>query len=64
MHIDGDPAFLATALLMSQTGITLALDHDQLPDRAGVLTPATALNGALTDRLRRAGITLETRRLS
>ena len=64
VHIDGDPGFLATALLMSQTGITLALDHDQLPDRAGVLTPATALNGALTDRLRRAGITLETRRLS
>lgn len=64
VHIDGDPGFLATALLMSQAGITLALDQDQLPDRAGVLTPATALDGALADRLRGAGVTLETRRLS
>lgn len=63
VHVDSDPAFLATALLMSQTGITLALDQHQLPDRAGVLTPATALDGALIDRLRNAGVTLETRRL-
>lgn len=64
IHIDGDPGFLTTALLMSQAGFCLALDQDRLPDRAGVLTPATALNGALADRLRAAGVTLETRRLS
>jgi short subunit dehydrogenase-like uncharacterized protein len=27
---------------MSQAGLSLALDQDRLPDRAGVLTPATA----------------------
>lgn len=64
VHIDGAPAFLTTALLMSQAGLCLALDHDQLPDRAGVLTPATALNGALADRLRGAGVTLQAERLS
>lgn len=64
VHIDGDPGFLATALLMSQAGLCLTLDQDQLPHRAGVLTPATALDGALTNRLRAAGVTLETRRLN
>lgn len=64
IHIDVDPGFLFTALLISQTGLCLALDNDRLPDRAGVLTPATALDGALTERLRTAGVTLETRRLS
>jgi len=64
VHIDGAPAFLATALLTSQAGLCHALDEDQLPDRAGVLTPATARNGALADRLRGAGITLQAERLT
>lgn len=64
IHIDGDPGYLATSLLMSQAGLSLALDQDHLPARAGVLTPATALDGALADRLRTAGVTLEARRLN
>jgi short subunit dehydrogenase-like uncharacterized protein len=64
VHIDGDPGFLATALLLSQAGLSLALDQDRLPDRAGVLTPATALDGALVDRLRSAGVTLNNRRMT
>jgi short subunit dehydrogenase-like uncharacterized protein len=64
VHIDGDPGFLATALLISQAGLCLALDQDRLPDRAGVLTPAVALDGALADRLRTAGVTLQARRVA
>jgi short subunit dehydrogenase-like uncharacterized protein len=37
----------------------MALDRDQIPDRAGVLTPATAFGTQLVDRLRKAGIELE-----
>ena len=37
--------------------MALALGED-LPDRAGVLTPATALGDALVDRLRAAGFEL------
>jgi short subunit dehydrogenase-like uncharacterized protein len=36
----------------------LALAHDPLPERAGVLTPATGIGAALTDRLRANGFTL------
>jgi short subunit dehydrogenase-like uncharacterized protein len=58
----GDPGYKATALMMGESALCLALDRDRLPDRAGVLTPATAMNGALVDRLRAAGMTLEVER--
>jgi short subunit dehydrogenase-like uncharacterized protein len=48
--------------MMGESALCLALDRDKLPDRAGVLTPATAMNGALVDRLRAAGMTLEVER--
>ena len=41
-----------------------ALDTGQLPDRAGVLTPATAMGAALATRLRSAGHTLTTRQIT
>ena len=58
----GDPGYKATAVMMGQSALCLALDRDRLPDRAGVLTPATAMNGALVERLRAAGMTLEVER--
>ncbi len=58
----GDPGFTATALMMAESGLCLVLDGSHLPDRTGVLTPATALGAALVDRLRRAGMTLAVRR--
>ena len=58
----GDPGYKATALMMGESALCLALDRDKLPDRAGVLTPATAMDGALVDRLRSAGMTLEVER--
>ena len=54
-----DPGYGATAAMLGESALCLVLDRDRLPDRAGVLTPATALGGALADRLRAAGQTLE-----
>ena len=55
----GDPGYAATAVMFGESALCLALDGDRLPDRAGVLTPATAMGAALADRLRAAGHTLE-----
>jgi short subunit dehydrogenase-like uncharacterized protein len=53
----GDPGYGATAVMLGESGLCLALDGDALPERAGVLTPATAMGSVLADRLRVAGQT-------
>jgi short subunit dehydrogenase-like uncharacterized protein len=53
----GDPGYAATAVMLGESGLALALDGDRLPDRAGSLTPATALGTVLVERLRAAGHT-------
>lgn len=58
----GDPGYKATAVMFGESGLCLALDGEQLPPRAGVLTPATAMGDALVKRLRLAGQTLEVAR--
>lgn len=55
----GDPGYAATAVMLGQTALSLALDGDRLPERAGVLTPASALGHALVDRLREQGFTID-----
>jgi short subunit dehydrogenase-like uncharacterized protein len=60
----GDPGYAATSVMLGETALCLALDHDRLPDRAGVLTPATAVGAALAGRLRSAGHTLSTRQIT
>jgi short subunit dehydrogenase-like uncharacterized protein len=54
----GDPGYAATSVMLGESALCLALDGDRLPDRAGVLTPATAMGAALAGRLRSAGHTL------
>ena len=54
----GDPGYAATAVMLGQSALSLALDGDRLPEAAGVLTPATALGTALIDRLRDRGFEL------
>jgi len=56
----GDPGYGATRVMLGQSALSLATD--ELPEAAGVLTPATAMNGALTNRLRQQGFTFEVRR--
>ncbi|MGB3482835.1 MAG: saccharopine dehydrogenase NADP-binding domain-containing protein [Mycobacterium sp.] len=61
----GDPGYKATAVLLGECGLALALHRDTLSDLRGVLTPATALGDALLDLLPAAdGVTLETARLN
>jgi short subunit dehydrogenase-like uncharacterized protein len=50
--------------MFGQSSLCLAHDVERLPARAGVLTPATAMGGALIERLRAAGQTLEVERIS
>ncbi len=59
----GDPGYKATAVLLAESGLALALDRDKLSDLRGVLTPAAAMGDALLTRLPAAGVTLETSRL-
>jgi short subunit dehydrogenase-like uncharacterized protein len=60
----GDPGYAATSVMLGQSALCLALDRGLLPDRAGVLTPATAMGAALAGRLRSAGHTLATQRIT
>jgi short subunit dehydrogenase-like uncharacterized protein len=59
----GDPGYAATAVMLGESALCLSRDRDRLPDRAGVLTPATAMGDALVDRLRAAGHTYDVERL-
>jgi short subunit dehydrogenase-like uncharacterized protein len=60
----GDPGYAATSVMLGESALCLALERDRLPDRAGVLTPATAMGTALADRLKAAGHTLSVQRIT
>ncbi len=60
----GDPGYKATAVLLGESGLALALDRDRLSDLRGVLTPAAAMGDALLARFPAAGVSLETARLN
>ncbi|RBY90324.1 enoyl-ACP reductase [Blastococcus sp. TBT05-19] len=55
----GDPGYAATAVMLGEAALALALDGDRLPAAAGSLTPATAMGEVLVERLRAAGHTYE-----
>lgn len=53
----GDPGNRITVKCLGESALALALDRDSLPATGGgLLTPATALGGALVERLTQAGI--------
>jgi short subunit dehydrogenase-like uncharacterized protein len=60
----GDPGYKATAVLLGESGLALALDRDKLSDLRGVLTPASAMGDALLARFPAAGVSLEIARLT
>ncbi len=64
MRASGDPGYKATAVMLGESALSLALDRSKLPDRSGVLTPAVAMGDVLVDRLRNAGFALEVTKLS
>ena len=55
----GDPGYAATAVMLGESALALAVDGDRLPARAGVLTPATGIGTPLVERLRCRGFTLD-----
>lgn len=60
---DGDPGYAATAVMIAEAALALALDRTGLPAiGGGVLTPATGIGDALVRRLRAAGIEISARR--
>jgi short subunit dehydrogenase-like uncharacterized protein len=50
----GDPGYGVTSMMLAESALCLA--HDELPERAGQLTPAVAMGDALLARLQAAGI--------
>jgi short subunit dehydrogenase-like uncharacterized protein len=52
---DGHPGYLATARMLGEAGMLLS-EPGMTPDRAGCLTPATALGTASIDRFERARV--------
>jgi len=56
---EGDPGYGITITTLVECALCLAIDRERLPDRYGVLTPATAMGSLLIERLRNAGLTLE-----
>ncbi|WP_024794936.1 saccharopine dehydrogenase family protein [Tomitella biformata] len=59
---DGDPGYKATAVILGEVGLCLALDRGELSELAGVLTPAPVMAEPLARRLRAAGMTIEVER--
>ena len=59
----GDPGYAATAVMLGESGLCLALDGGRLPGGGGVLTPATALGTPLLERLSAAGHTYTASRI-
>ena len=53
IRVPGDPGYKATAVMLGESALCLALDD--LPIAAGVLTPASAMGRVLADRLGAAG---------
>ena len=62
---NGDPGYAATAVMIGEAALALALDHTALPaSDGGVLTPATGIGDALVRRLRAAGVEIHVRATS
>ncbi len=50
----GDPGYKATSVMLGESALALVHNRAELPDAAGVLTPATGIGDALVTRLRDA----------
>lgn len=53
----GDPGYASTAKMLGESALCLA--YDPLTSEGGCTTPAVAMDGALLDRLRKAGLTFQ-----
>ena len=58
-RVSGGDAYAETAKMASEAALALVRDRARLPSRAGVLTPATAFESVLVERLQAVGIRFE-----
>jgi len=56
---DKDPGYGATAIMIAETGLCLAVDDGDAPHPGGMQTPASGLGTKLIERLRTAGLRFE-----
>lgn len=56
---DKDPGYGATAIMLGESALCLALDGEVTAARGGILTPAVAMGERLIERLKTAGMTFE-----
>jgi short subunit dehydrogenase-like uncharacterized protein len=54
-----DPGYGATCRMLAESALCLLQDRRRLPQRFGVLTPASAMGRALAERLESAGLSFE-----
>jgi short subunit dehydrogenase-like uncharacterized protein len=52
----GDPGYGATARMLSESAVCLALDGELISGEGGILTPAACMGARLLERLGRAGV--------
>ena len=55
-----DPGYGHTAKMIAEAARCLVEDKDRLPERYGVLTPASAMGDALIERMRKTGMEFST----
>lgn len=56
---DSDPGYSATAKMLTESALSILLNKDKIPNLFGVLTPASALDLVLIDRLKNKGISFK-----
>ena len=54
---DSDPGYSATAKMITESALSIILNEQNIPNNAGVLTPATGIGKILAERLKNNGIT-------
>jgi short subunit dehydrogenase-like uncharacterized protein len=60
---EGDPGYQSTAVMLAESALALVLDRGRLPERWGVLTPASGIGSVLAERLRTAGFRIDVERV-
>ena len=54
-----DPGYGATSRMLAESALCLARNRNELPDRCGILTPASGIGWPLIQRLKTADVTFE-----
>lgn len=53
---DKDPGYSGTAIMLTESALSIILNNEEIPKKFGVLTPASAIGKILIKRLKTKGI--------